>query len=53
MTMTIIPILGLFVAIMIFKKKFILDEKKMAEIGEELRERYEAANQEALNDKKL
>ena len=43
MTMTIIPILGLFVAIMIFKKKFILDEKKMAEIGEELRERDEGS----------
>ena len=37
MTMTIIPIIGLFVAIAIFRKKFILTEKKMEEITESLR----------------
>jgi melibiose permease len=36
MTMTIIPVIGLVVAILIFKKKFILNEKKMEEITKEL-----------------
>ncbi len=39
MTMTIIPIIGLFVAILIFKKKFILTEEKMNEITDELKNR--------------
>ena len=39
MTMTIIPIVGLFVAIAIFKKKFILTEEKMNEIADELKAR--------------
>ena len=39
MTMTIIPIIGLFVAIFIFRKKFILTEEKMNEITEELKAR--------------
>lgn len=39
MTMTIIPIVGLFVAIAVFKKKFILNEEKMAEITEKIRKR--------------
>jgi melibiose permease len=37
MTMTIIPIIGLFVAIAVFRKKFILTEKKMEEINASLR----------------
>ncbi len=37
MTMTIIPIIGLFVAILYFKKKFILTEEKMNEITAELK----------------
>ena len=37
MTMTIIPIIGLIVAIIIFRKKFILTEKKMEEINSNLR----------------
>lgn len=32
MTMTVVPIVGLFVAIIVFKKKFILSEEKMEEI---------------------
>jgi melibiose permease len=36
MTMTIIPIIGLIVAIIIFRKKFILTEKKMEEINSNL-----------------
>ena len=39
MTMTIIPIIGLFVAIIVFKKMFILTEDKMNEITEQLKER--------------
>ncbi|MCR5202347.1 MAG: glycoside-pentoside-hexuronide (GPH):cation symporter [Lachnospiraceae bacterium] len=39
MTMTIIPIIGLVIAIIIFKKKFILTEKKMKEITLEIIER--------------
>ena len=39
MTMTIIPIIGLFVAIIIFKKKFILTEEKMTEITDQLKAR--------------
>ena len=39
MTMTIIPIIGLFIAIIVFKKKFILTEDKMNEITEELKVR--------------
>ena len=37
MTMSIIPIIGLFVAIAVFRKKFILTEKKMEEINASLR----------------
>lgn len=37
MTMTIIPIIGLIVAIIVFRKKFILTEKKMEEITEALK----------------
>lgn len=37
MTMTILPVAGLIVALLYFKKKFILDEKKMAEITEKLK----------------
>jgi melibiose permease len=31
-----IPVIGLFIALFYFKKKFILDEKKMEEITAEL-----------------
>lgn len=37
MTMTIIPIIGLIVAIIVFRKKFTLTEKKMEEITEALK----------------
>ena len=36
MTMTILPVIGLFVAVFYFKRKFILDEKKMEEITNKL-----------------
>ncbi|MCR4845644.1 MAG: glycoside-pentoside-hexuronide (GPH):cation symporter [Eubacterium sp.] len=39
MTMTIIPIIGLIIAVIVFKKKFILTEKKMDEINLVLRNR--------------
>ncbi|MBP3718508.1 MAG: MFS transporter [Eubacterium sp.] len=48
MTMTIIPIIGLFIAIIVFKKKFILTEDKMNEITEELKVRD--ASSAALNE---
>lgn len=37
MTMTILPIIGLFVAIIVFRKKYILTDQKLEEINEELR----------------
>ncbi len=37
MTMTLIPIAGLFVAIFWFKKRFILTEAKVQEIAEQVR----------------
>lgn len=39
MTMTIFPIIGLFIAIVIFAKKYILTEDKLAEIAHVLEER--------------
>ena len=43
MTMSLIPVVGLFIAIFYFKKKFILDEKKMEEISKELENKSEHA----------
>ena len=37
MTMTLLPILGLFIAIFWFKKRFILTEDKVAEIAEQVK----------------
>ena len=34
MFMTIFPIIGLFAAVLVFKKKFILTDKKLDEISE-------------------
>ncbi|MCR5214305.1 MAG: glycoside-pentoside-hexuronide (GPH):cation symporter [Eubacterium sp.] len=39
MTMTIIPVIGLIIALIVFRKKFILTEEKMEEIGKELKSR--------------
>ncbi|MBP5185339.1 MAG: MFS transporter [Lachnospiraceae bacterium] len=39
MTMTIIPIIGLIVAIIIFKNKFILTEEKVNEISAEIKQK--------------
>ncbi|MBQ5952009.1 MAG: MFS transporter [Lachnospiraceae bacterium] len=36
MTMTIIPIIGLFVALLWFRKRFILNDQKVEEIGRQL-----------------
>ena len=36
MTMTILPVIGLFAAVIYFRRKFILDEKKMEEITAKL-----------------
>ena len=41
MTMTIIPIVGLLIAISIFHKKYILNEEKMAQITSEIKSRKE------------
>ena len=38
MTMTIVPIVGLIVAILVFKNKFILSDEKMEEITEKIKE---------------
>lgn len=37
-TMTVFPIVGLFIAILLFKKKYILSEEKMNEIAEKLQQ---------------
>ncbi len=39
MTMTIIPIIGLIVAILWFRKKFILTDEKVLEIAEQVKDR--------------
>ena len=36
MTMTILPVIGLFIAIIVFSRKFILTEEKVQEIAEQL-----------------
>ncbi len=38
-TMTLVPILGLVIALIVFKKKFILSEQKVEEINKQLKER--------------
>ena len=37
MTMTILPIIGLMIAVFIFGKKYILTDEKLEEISEKLR----------------
>ena len=39
MTMTILPIIGMFAAVIVFRKKFILNEAKVDEITETLKSR--------------
>ena len=39
--MTLLPILGLCIALIVFKKKFILTDAKAQEIAEKLREKHE------------
>ena len=43
MTMTVLPIIGLFIAIFVFAKKFILTEEKMDEISGEIEKRKAAS----------
>jgi melibiose permease len=38
-TMTILPIIGLFIAVIYFRKKYILTEEKVEEIALQLKER--------------
>ena len=40
MTMTVLPIAGMFIALFIFYKRFILTEEKMEEINKELESRH-------------
>lgn len=42
MTMTIIPIIGLTIAILVFAKKYILTDEKLLEITEQIKKRNEA-----------
>lgn len=42
MTMTILPVIGLIIAIMVFRKRFILTEEKMVEIESEIKTRNSA-----------
>lgn len=39
MTMTVIPIIGLLIAVVLFRKKFILTEEKVEEIAAQVKER--------------
>ena len=45
MTMTLIPVIGLILAVIVFKRKFILTEKKMTEITNELADRNGQSDQ--------
>ena len=42
MTMTVIPIIGLVVALFWFKKRFILTDEKVAELSEQVKALHEA-----------
>lgn len=42
MTMTVLPIIGLLVAVFIFAKKYILTDEKLGEINQELAHRHKA-----------
>lgn len=42
MTMTVIPMIGLFIAIFLFHKKYILTEKRVEEIAAQVREKRSA-----------
>ena len=42
MTMTIIPIAGLFLAITLFRRKFILTDEKVQELAEEIAKKRES-----------
>ncbi len=39
MTMTVIPIIGLLIAVFVFRKKFILTEAKVEEIAAQIKEK--------------
>ena len=43
MTMTILPILGLIIATIVFRKHFMLDEKKVEEIVSQIKEKRGAS----------
>lgn len=40
MTMTVIPIIGLLIAVLYFHRKYILTEQKMEEITERIKESH-------------
>lgn len=42
MTMTVLPMIGMVIAILVFKKKFILNDKKIEEINRQLSENKKA-----------
>ena len=41
MTMTLLPIIGLIVAVLVFRKKFILTDEKVEELAKEIAEKRE------------
>ena len=44
MTMTVIPIIGLLIAVCVFRKKFILTEDKVEEIAQRIKEKRKSEN---------
>lgn len=44
LTMTVLPIAGLIVAFLVFRKKYILTEEKVAEISEQVKKLHEGVN---------
>ncbi len=51
MTMVLIPVIGLIVAFIFFKKKYILTDEKLAEISEELKNKHALAESSESSEK--
>jgi len=45
MTMTIIPVIGLIIAVLVFRKKYILTDEKVRELAEEIARKRESEQQ--------
>jgi melibiose permease len=46
MTMTLIPVLGLIIAVLVFRKKYILTDDKVRELAQEITKKRAAEQQE-------